>query len=147
MPWARILADLVVIVHACFVAFVVFGMVAIVIGLVVGWPWVRNFWFRTLHLAAIGVVTAQTLAGMMCPLTILENQLRRQAGQQTYQGAFIGYWAHHLIFFEAEPWVFNTAYTLFGLAVAGAFLLGPPRWPWRPTVEIETSQEPTRFLS
>ncbi|AGA24987.1 DUF2784 domain-containing protein [Singulisphaera acidiphila] len=142
MPWARISADLVVLFHACFVAFVVFGMVAIVVGLVLGWSWVRNFWFRTLHLSAIAVVTAQTLAGMMCPLTILENHLRRQAGQQTYPGAFIGYWAHHLIFFEAEPWVFTVAYTLFGLAVAGAFLLGPPRWPWREPVKMPQGNNP-----
>ncbi len=77
---------MVVVFHAAFVAFVVFGMVAIVIGLVLGWAWVRNFWFRTLHLSVIAIVTAQTLAGMMCPLTILENNLRRQAGEQSYPG-------------------------------------------------------------
>lgn len=139
MPWARILADLVVVFHASFVAFVVLGMVAIVIGLVLGWGWVRNFWFRTLHLAAIAVVTVEALIGVSCPLTVLENELRQQAGQVSYPGAFIGYWAHRLIFFQGEPWMFTLAYTLFGLAVAGAFLLGPPRWPWRKTVE--TSQE------
>ena len=131
MLWSRILADVVVVVHALFVGFVVFGMMAIVLGLVLGWGWVRNFWFRVLHLAAIGVVAVQSLVGMNCPLTVLENQLRRQAGQESYPGAFIGYWAHRLIFFEAAPWVFTVAYTLFGLAVLGAFLLGPPRWPWR----------------
>lgn len=134
MLWARILADFVVVVHAFFVAFVVFGMGAIVLGLVLGWGWVRNFWFRVLHLAAIGVVAAQALVGVMCPLTVLENHLRRLAGQETYPGAFIGYWAHRLIFFQGEPWVFTAAYTLFGVSVLGAFLLGPPRWPWKPTV-------------
>jgi len=131
MPWARILADLVVVSHALFVAFVVFGMLAIVVGLVLGWGWVRNFWFRTLHLAAIAVVTAEAMMGVDCPLTVLENDLRQQAGQATYPGAFIGYWAHRLIFFEGEPWMFTLGYSLFGLAVVGAFLLGPPRWPWR----------------
>src|SRR6476619_560025 len=107
MLGARVLADLTVAVHASFVAFVVFGMVAILAGVALGWEWVRNFWFRTLHLAAIGLVAAQALAGVICPLTHLENFLRRQAGQTTYPGAFIGYWAHRLIFIEhAEPWVF-----------------------------------------
>jgi hypothetical protein len=114
-----------------FVAFVVFGMLAILIGLVLRWGWVRNFWFRVLHLAAIGVVAAQALLGVLCPLTTLENRLRRMAGQETYPGAFVGYWAHRLIFFRAEPWVFTLGYSLFGLAVLGAFLVGPPRWPWR----------------
>lgn len=131
MLWTRILADAIVVFHAAFVAFVLFGMLAIVLGLALRRGWVRNFWFRTLHLTAIGVVTALTLAGMMCPLTVLENQLRRQAGQQSYPGDFIGYWAHRLIFFDAEPWVFTVAYTLFGLLVLGTFVFGPPHWPGR----------------
>ncbi len=131
MLWARILADAIVGFHALFVAFVVLGMVAILLGLALRWRWVRNFWFRTLHVAAIGVVTALTVAGMMCPLTVLENDLRRQARQETYPGAFIGYWAHRLIFFDAEPWVFTLAYTLFGLLVLGTFVFAPPHWPGR----------------
>ncbi len=131
MPWARILADAIVVFHASFVAFVVFGMVAIVLGLASRRGWARNFWFRTLHLAAIGVVTVLTLAGTMCPLTVLENHLRRRAGQQSYPGDFIGYWAHRLIFFDAEPWVFTLAYTLFGLVVLGTFVFAPSRRPGR----------------
>jgi hypothetical protein len=143
MFWARVLADVVVVIHAFFVAFVLLGMVAIVVGLVLGWGWVRNFWFRGLHLAAIGVVAAQALVGVICPLTILENTLRRQAGQETYPGAFIGYWAHRLIFFQASPRVFTLAYSLFGAAVLGAFLLGPPRWP-RKVHETGTGAGPAR---
>jgi hypothetical protein len=130
MLWARVLADLVVVVHAAFVTFVVLAMVAIVAGLVLGWAWVRNFWFRVLHLAAIGAVAAQAVVGMACPLTVLENHLRRLAGQETYPGAFIGYWAHRLIFFDAAPWVFTAGYILFGVAVAAGFVLAPPRRPW-----------------
>jgi hypothetical protein len=131
MLWARILADVVVVVHAAFVGFVALGMVATVAGLVLRWAWVRNFWFRILHLAAIGFVAIQSLLGVMCPLTVLENQLRMRAGQEIYPGAFIGYWAHRLIFFHAEPWVFSAGYVLFGLAVLVTFALAPPRLPAR----------------
>jgi hypothetical protein len=127
MLWARVLADGVVVIHALFVGFVVVGMMAIVAGLVLGWGWVRNARFRALHLAAIVVVALQSMVGVICPLTILENHLRRLSGQEAYPGAFVGYWAHRLIFVRAEPWAFTLAYVLFAAAVLAAFVLGPPR--------------------
>src|SRR4051812_2397703 len=131
MSWARIGADLVIIFHASYVAFVVLGMVAIVAGLGTRRAWARHFWFRVLHLSAILVVVALSVAGLSCPLTLAENSLRRSAGQESYPGAFIGYWAHHLIFFDAPPWAFNLIYGLFGLAVLLTFVLAPPRRPRR----------------
>jgi Protein of Unknown function (DUF2784) len=127
MLWARMLADFIVVFHASYVSFVVFGLLVILIGAALHWQWVRNFWFRIAHLAAIGVVVLESLAGIPCPLTVWEGQLRRAAGQATYSGDFIGYWAHRLIFYRAEPWVFTMFYVLFGLAVLAAFILAPPR--------------------
>jgi hypothetical protein len=92
---------------------------------------VRNFWFRALHLAAIGIVVLEALIGMTCPLTDWEKRLRDMAGEGSYAGDFIGYWAHRLIFYRAEPWVFTFLYVSFGLAVLAAFVLAPPRWPGR----------------
>jgi hypothetical protein len=132
MPWARLLADLIVVFHAAYVSFVVFGLVAILVGAVFRWEWVRNFWFRALHLTAIGIVVAEALVGMTCPLTDWEKWLRQSAGQASYPGDFLGYWAHRLIFYQAEPWVFTVIYVVFGLAVLAAFVLAPPRWPGRP---------------
>jgi hypothetical protein len=126
MPWARIAADLIVVVHASYVAFVALGMAAILVGLALRRDWARNFWFRALHLAAIAVVAAQALAGIDCPLTVLENHLRQRAGQASYPGAFLGYWAHRLIFFDAPAWAFTVVYSLFGLAVLATFALAPP---------------------
>ena len=127
MFWARVLADAIVVIHAAFVAFVVLGMAAILVGMALRWGWVRNAWFRVIHLAAIGVVVLESLAGVACPLTTWERALRQRAGQVAYTGDFVGYWAHRLIFFDAEPWVFTLAYVLFGAAVLFAFVLAPPR--------------------
>jgi hypothetical protein len=128
MLGARVLADAIVVFHAAFVTFVVLGMAVILVGLACKWDWVRNAWFRVLHLAAIGVVVAESLWGVACPLTTWERTLRQQAGQQAYTGDFVGYWAHRLIFFDAEPWVFTLAYVVFGATVLLTFLAGPPRW-------------------
>ena len=129
----KILADAVVIVHAAYVGFVVFGFAAILIGVALRWNWVRNFWFRAAHLASIGVVALMTIADIACPLTTLENYLRQKAGQARYPADFIGYWAHQLIFFQAPPWVFTVCYVAFTLLVIVVFALAPPRGPWEST--------------
>jgi hypothetical protein len=123
-----LLADLVLVVHVAFIAFVIFGLILTWIGWVRGWGWVRNLWFRLAHLAAIGVVAAQALFGIICPLTIWEDELRLLAGGEgRYAGSFIQHWLHQLIFFEAEGYVFTIAYVTFFLAVVLSFLVIRPR--------------------
>ena len=45
----RLLADLIVAIHAAYVAFVVVGLLLILLGVACGWQWVRNWWFRIAH--------------------------------------------------------------------------------------------------
>ena len=123
----RLTADLVVVVHFAFVAFVVFGLLLTLVGGVRQWEWVRCVRFRAIHLAAIGFVVAESLCGVTCPLTVWEQRLRNLAGQASYQGDFIATWAHDLMFFDAEPWVFTLCYCSFGAVVALSWLLVPPR--------------------
>lgn len=125
----RVAADVVVVVHFTYVACVVLGLVLILAGRARGWQWIRNFWVRLLHLVMIGVVVVQAWLGLVCPLTTLENTLRRRAGEATYRGGFIARWVHELLFFDAEPWVFTLCYTLFGLAVVATLFAAPPRRP------------------
>ena len=123
----QLAADGLLVVHALFILFVVGGLVAILLGLKLRRSWARNFWFRVLHLGAIGLVVMQAWLGWLCPLTVWENTLRRRAGQLSYEGSFVEFWLHRIIFYEAEPWVFTTAYSVFGLGVALVWLLAPPR--------------------
>jgi hypothetical protein len=129
MLWRRTLANLIVVAHAGYFCFVVLGLVAILIGVAFRWQWVRNPWFRWIHITMIGVVVAEALAGLPCPLTVWERQLRQGAGQVAYAGDFLAYWAHRLLFVDAHRWAFTVAHTAFGLAVLAAFILAPPRWP------------------
>lgn len=123
----RILADITVIVHVAYVLFVVLGVIAILLGWLRKWQWVRNPWFRYLHLTMIVVVVAEAWWGITCPLTIWEQNLRRLAGQQAYRGDFIANFLHEVLFFDAPDWVFTLCYTAFGLLIAATFVLVPPR--------------------
>jgi hypothetical protein len=79
-----VFADLVVLLHALFVVFAVFGALAAL--------WWR--WAPLLHLPAAAWGVAIELGGWICPLTPLENSLRRAAGEAGYTGGFV---EHHLI--------------------------------------------------
>ena len=113
--------------HVLFVAFVVGGLLLTVCGGHLGWAWIRNIWFRGVHLAAIGVVVAQSCVGMICPLTTLEMWLRSQVGQPTYEGSFIQYWLHRILYLDLPAWAFIAAYTAFALLVVWAWTRFPPK--------------------
>ena len=90
------------------------------------WAWITNSWFRACHLAAIVIVVLQSWAGIICPLTTLEMWLREKAGGDYYDGGFIQYWLHRLLFFDAPLWVFVLVYSLFGGLVLLVWFRFPP---------------------
>lgn len=124
---AAVLADLVLVVHAAIVAFVVGGQVLVLVGGWRGWAVVRDLRLRLLHLGLVVYVAAQAWLERICPLTVWEQALRDRAGQPVHQGSFIEHWVGRLIFFEAPTWVFVAAYTAFALLVAASWRWVPPR--------------------
>jgi hypothetical protein len=123
----HLLADFVAMVHAAYVAFVVFGFLAIVYGITMGRLWIYNSYFRVLHLAAILLVCVEALTGVACPLTILEDRLRVLGGDTTYPGSFVRLVLDRLIFFDLPQWLFTVVYLAFGALVLLAFVVAPPR--------------------
>lgn len=117
-----LLADFVLLLHFGFVLFVVGGLAVVWIGAAAGWAWVRNVWFRIAHLAAIVLVAAEAIAGIWCPLTLWEAQLR---GTSPDQG-FLAQWIHRLLFYDFPTWVFTTAYVAFAIVVVLTLWLIPP---------------------
>ena len=75
----RLLADIVLILHAGFVAFVVLGAL-----LVLRWP--RIAW---VHVPVVLWGAGIEFLGGICPLTPLENHWRRLAGELGYPGGFV----------------------------------------------------------
>jgi len=126
-----LLADIVVVAHAAFVGIVIFGLLAILVGAGLGWGWVRSLWFRLIHLGMIALVVTESLLNVPCPLTVLEDALRRGAGESVAAGTFIGRCVHDLLFYDAPSWVFTVAYCAFGAIVVATLVLVPPRWPSR----------------
>ena len=100
----RLLADVVVGVHALFVLFVVLGGL-----LVLRWPKVVY-----LHLPAAIYGAAIEFAGWICPLTPLENSLRRQAGDAGYSTGFVEHYILPLLYPSALT---RTVQLLLGLLV------------------------------
>lgn len=122
-----VVADVILFIHVLFVAFVVFGLVSILAGKALSWSWVRNPWFRSVHLAAVSVVVLQSWLGAICPLTIWEMALRERAGDAMYPGAFVSHWLETILYYRAPEWVFVVAYTFFAALVVASWIWIRPR--------------------
>jgi hypothetical protein len=84
---------------------------------------VRNFRFRVAHLAAIGFVALEALAGMLCPLTAWEAALRGREADRS----FLAQWMHRLLYYDWPEWVFTTLHVGFALLVAATWYFVPPK--------------------
>jgi hypothetical protein len=115
-------ADAVLLAHFAIAAFIVCGLVFVWLGAALGWRWIRNPWFRYLHLAAIVFVAVEALIGIACPLTVWEDLLRGSLRAES----FIARWVHRLLYYRAAEWIFTTAYALWTLATLLTLWRVPP---------------------
>lgn len=84
----RLLADLILILHFCFVLFAVFGGL-----LVLRWRWLWK-----LHIPAIVWGFMVQYFVWICPLTSWENYFRELGGEAGYEGDFIEYYISAIIY-------------------------------------------------
>lgn len=117
------LADVLLVVHFAIAAFIVAGLVLVWVGAALGWRWIRNPWFRYLHLAAIAFVAAEALLGIACPLTVWEDAVRGGVRPES----FVGRWVQRLLYYRAPEWVFTGAYVAWTLATLLTLRIVPPR--------------------
>ena len=107
---ARLLADVVLVVHFLFIVFVVAGGF-----LALRWP--RVAWVQA-PCAVWGILIE--LRGWICPLTPLENALRRRGGAAGYEGGFI---EHYLLGVVYPTGLTREVQMVLGLAVIGINLV------------------------
>ncbi|PLC54077.1 hypothetical protein CR155_08085 [Pollutimonas nitritireducens] len=104
------LADLVLLVHASFIMFVVFG------GVLALWkPWIV-----LLHMPALAWGAAVIGMGWTCPLTPSENTLRQMAGNNGYASGFI---EHYLLVAIYPPGLTRQLQTLLAVLLIVANLV------------------------
>lgn len=89
----RILADLVLLAHLAFVIFALLGGLLVLRYRNLLWP----------HLAALAWGVAVQWANWICPLTPLENALRRTGGEAGYAGGVIEHYAMRVLYPDALP--------------------------------------------
>jgi hypothetical protein len=108
---ARWLADAVVWVHLAFIVWVVAGGLMVLV----------RSWLAVLHLPAALWGVWIEWSGGLCPLTPLENALRRQAGEGGYDGGFVEHYLIPLIYPEGLTrewqWVLGAGVLVVNVAV------------------------------
>jgi len=115
MGWS-ILADVVLVLHGAFIAWVALGAAAV-------WRWPRLAW---LHLPALAWgLWIEATAGL-CPLTPLENSLRQRAGQHGIDGSFTDHYLGALIYPQgltpAAQWRIALLLAAYNLVLYGLML-------------------------
>lgn len=108
--------------HLIVIAFNVAGLILIPVGAWLRWRIVRVGWLRLLHLAMLGVVVGQALAGRACFLTVWQNELA--VGDQPAQ-PLIMHWVDGFIYWHLPMWVFAIMYSIVFLYVLALTVLVP----------------------
>ena len=115
-------ADIVLFIHFGIVTFIVSGFFLIPLGYRLHWRWPSNRPFRLLHTGMMLAITIETLMGITCPLTHIENQLRGA----NYQESFMGYWVGKVVYWNLPPHFFMGIYCLcLGMTLV-MWVLFPP---------------------
>ncbi|MGH7125726.1 MAG: DUF2784 domain-containing protein [Stellaceae bacterium] len=117
-------ATVILLVHLAVVAFNVFGLVIIPVGKVLGWEFVRSFWWRFAHVLSLAVVALQAVLGRACFLTIWENALSAERGTSDVP-PMIASWINSVLYWPLPLWMFAAGYL-------GVLLYALMLWRWVP---------------
>jgi len=95
MPW-QTLADAVLVLHLAWIVFLAGGFL-----LYLRPGWVR---LKVVHAASLGAMVVMQLVRAWCPLTVIEEYLRRKSDPTfTYRGSWIAAWAERVVYLRVPP--------------------------------------------
>jgi hypothetical protein len=120
-------ADAIAAMHIAYFVYVAGGSVAIIVGGIRRWKWVRNPWFRFSHLAAVYIVVFENMFNIQCPLNTAEWQLRSDSQAVVEASSGVGGLLDHLLFHTIPGNVLNVMYSVLAVLLLVALVLVPPR--------------------
>ncbi len=121
---ARVLADLILVVHFGIAGFIAAGFVLIPFGAALDWRWVRHRRLRLVHAGAIVFIALESLAGIACPLTVWEAMLRGGGSGET---GFIGHWLGRQLYWDFPAEAFTVLYAALALLAILLWRRVPPQ--------------------
>ena len=120
------LALVVLAVHVAVIAFNVLGLIAIPLGGLPDWRFVRVFWWRALHLALLAVPALQALFGCTCFLTLWQAMLEQEVGARASQEPLIARLVESVIFWPLPIWFFAALYVAIWIYALALWWRVPP---------------------
>jgi hypothetical protein len=118
-----LIADAILIIHFGVVIFISGGLLLVPLGYQLGWGWLVNKRLRIIHAGAMAFVTLETILGLTCPLTLIENYL---SGMNTSE-SFIGFWIKRIFYYDLPMEYFVISYFLCLAWTFSMWKLFPPR--------------------
>ncbi|MDO4569705.1 MAG: DUF2784 family protein [Planctomycetia bacterium] len=120
-----LLADFVVAIHCLYMFVIVVGLFLPYVGWFFRWSIIHNGFIRLLPLLMLLIVVIEAWCGVQCPLTTLENELRRAGGVALSEGTFVGRCFQKILFWPISrawfKWIYSAVFLLFVVA-----------WVWIP---------------
>ena len=127
MSLTDFIANLVAATHIGYFVFVVGGFAAILFGAVHRWKWIRNPWFRVIHLAAVYIVILEDTFNIQCPLNTMEWQLRATSNAAAEPPSAAGRFLDYLLFQTISGRVLDIIYWSLAIVLVVLLFLVKPR--------------------
>ena len=118
-----LIADAVLVIHFGVVIFISGGLLLVPLGYQLGWGWLANKRLMIIHAGTMAFVTLETILGLTCPLTLIENYL---IGMNTSE-SFIGFWVKRIFYYDLPMEYFAISYFLCRAWTFSMWKLFPPR--------------------
>lgn len=119
----RLLADLTIIIHFAFIAFAVVGSALLLVKR-------APRWIAFVHLGCATWASYVMFTGRICPLTPLENHLRRLGGEAGYSQSFIERYLFNVIYPDGLTREFQMALGV-GVLLLNVLIYGVVVFLWR----------------